>query len=463
MKMSALQQRWCVGAVTCILLAIVAAVLADLLLAQWNPTVNLTALGSTSPLSERSIETISDTSGTISVVCIFPSESPVALPVGRLVRAFAQASRQAAGADFDITYVDPRMEPSVAAQLVAQGATGIGLLVRQEGRNIFVPEHALVTTEGTYDPTDAENALASAMARLSRQDGVVIGWLTGHGEPELNSTDPRTGSSGLQRALENEGCRVREIQLDVTQEATHAIPEDVKVLLVVNPRYPVTAAERVALSDWLDRGGRLFCALPAASDVGLEALLERWGVRVGTLPRRPTKRILGDWGLTDQLSQTHSITRELAGKTQIALCAPRELIPEQVRGISLTPLVSMEVSSLQDGLAVSPDVVQVMMAAERGAHLDPELGFRPGRIIVIGDAAFTENRHILNHASANRDLAVNAIRWLTGLDGSGARSGAAVFNSGLDLQAWRINAVIVALGVPFALCLLFWLLGRRRA
>lgn len=463
MKMSALQRRWCFGAVTCILLAIVAAVLTDLLLAQWNPTLNATLLGSQTTLSERSLETLTETSGTISVVCIFPSESPVALPVGRLVRAFSQASRQAAGATFEITYVDPRMEPGTAAQLVAQGATGAGLLVRQEGRNVFVPEHALVTADGTYDPTDAENALASAMARLSRQDGVVIGWLTGHGEPELNSTDPRTGSSGLQRALENEGCRLREIRLDVTQEATHAIPEEVKVLLVVNPRYPVTAAERVALSDWLDRGGRLFCALPASSDVGLEALLERWGVRVGTLPRRPTKRILGDWGLTSNLSKTHSITRELAGKTQIALCAPRELITEQVRGISLTPLVSMEAVSLQDGLGVEPDLIQVMMAAERGAHLDPELGFRPGRIIVIGDAAFTENRHILNHASANRDLAVNAIRWLTGLDGSGARSGVTVFISGLDLRAWRINALIVALGVPFGLCLLFWFLGRRRA
>lgn len=463
MKLSPLQRRWFFGAFTCLFLATVAAVLTDLLLAQWNPTLNISAFGSKSPLSERSLDTLAETNGTISVVCIFPSESTVALPIGRLVRTFSQASRQVAGADFDITYVDPRMEPGAAAQLVAQGATGIGLLFRREGRTVFVPEHALVTATGAYAPADAENAIASAMARLSRQEGVVVGWLTGHGEPSLNSTDPHTGASGLQRALENEGCRLREIQLDVTQEATHAIPEDVKVLLVVNPRYPVTAAERVALSDWLDNGGRLFCALPASSDVGLEALLERWGLRVGTLPRRPTKRILGDWGLTDLLSEKHSITRELAGKTQIALCAPRELIAKPVQGISLTSLVSMRVASLREGLAVEPDVIQVMVAAERGAHLDPELGFRPGRIIVIGDAAFTENRHILNHASANRDLAVNAIRWLTGLDGSGARSAAAVIITGLDLSAWRKNFIVVGGIVPFIFCLVCWFLGRRRA
>lgn len=463
MKMSALQRRWCFGALTCLLLAVIAAVLTDLLLAQWNPTLNLSAFGTTSPLSERSLETLADTTGTISVECIFPSESTAALPVGRLVRAFAQASRELAGADFDITYVDPRMEPGAAAQLVAQGATGVGILFRQDGRSIFLPEHVLVTSEGIYDPTDAENAIASAMARLSRQDGVVVGWLTGHGEPELNATNPLTGISGLQRALENEGCRVREIQLDVTQGATEAIPEDVKVLLVVNPRYPVTAAERVALSDWLERGGRLFCALPATTDVGLEALLERWGIRVGTLPRRPVKRILGDWGLATHLSSQHPVTCELAGKTQIALCAPRELIFERVRGISLTPLVSMDVAPLQETASTASTLVQVMVAAERGAVVDPELGFQPGRIIVIGDAAFTENRHILNHASANRDLAVNAIRWLTGLDGSGARSGTAVFVTGLDLKSWQVNFIIVALGVPFVLCLLLWVLGRRRA
>lgn len=463
MKMSPSQRRWCFGACCCILLAAVAALLTDLLLAQWNPTLNLSAWGSESPLSARSLETLTDTSGTVTVDAVFPSESPVALPVGRLLRAFAQASRQTAGADIAIRYVDPRMEPGEAAQLMALGATGVGLLFRQEGRSIFVPEHLLVTPKGAYAPTDAENAVASAMARLSRQEGIVVGWLTGHGEPPLTATDPQHGASGLLRALENEGCRVREIRLDVTDAAARAIPEEVKVLLVINPRYPVTAAERVALSDWLDRGGRLFCALPAASDVGLETLLERWGVRVGTLPRRPVRRILGDWGLTDLLSENHPITRELAGKTQVALCAPRELITEKMQGISLTPLVSMAVAPLQEKLSSAPETIQVMVAAERGASVDPELGFTPGRIIIAGDAAFTENRHILNHASANRDLAVNAIRWLTGLGGSGARSGSAVLTVGLDLRAWRSVFAVIALGVPFCVCFLLWLIGRRRA
>lgn len=463
MKRSSALRRWSFGAACCLILAVIAAVLTDLLLAQWNPTVNLSAIGSGSPLSERSLATLTDTAGTVTVTSIFPSESPAALPVGRLLRAFAQASREAAGATLDIRYVDPRMNPGEAAQLMAQGATGIGLLFRQEGRSVFVPEHLLVTASGVYDPTDAENAVASAMARLSRQDGLVIGWLTGHGEPSPNATDPQHGASGLLRALESEGCRVREIQLDLTRETEQPLPEEVKVLLVINPRYPVTAAERVALSDWLDRGGRLFCTLPATSDVGLEALLERWGVRVGTLPRRPAKRIPGDWGLTGDLSERHPVTRELAGKTQIALCAPRELITDELQDISLTSLVSMDVTSLQDTLTAAPDTVQVMVAAERGAVVDPELGFIPGRIIVVGDAAFTENRHILNHASANRDLAVNAIRWLTGLGGSGARSGSGVLAIGLDLPAWRFIFGIIALGVPFILCSLLWLIGRRRA
>lgn len=463
MKMSALQRRWCAGALTCVLLAVAVAILTDLLLAQWNPTLNLSRFGSRNPLSERSLETLTDTTGTISVVSIFPSESPVALPVGRLLRAFAQSSRQAAGADIEITYVDPRMEPGAAAQLMAQGAAGIGLLIRQEGRTIFVPEHLLVSETGSYSPAEAENAVAAAMARLSRQDGQLIGWLTGHGEPALDSTDPHDGTSGLQRALESEGCRLREIRLNLSGDAAGALPEEMKVLFVVNPRYPVTAAERVALSDWLERGGRLFCVLPAATDAGLESLLERWGVRVGTLPRRPKHRIFGDWGLTEALSDAHPITRELAGKTQIALCAPRELIVEPVRNIAVTPLVSLDVESLHEAGTSGGDVIGVMVAAERGAAVDPGLGFRPGRIVVVGDAAFAENRHILNHASANRDLAVNAIRWLTGLGGSGARGGSSVISIGLDLHAWRVNLLIIAVGVPLALCFFLWLLGRRRS
>lgn len=460
MRLTGGQWRWFLGAGLCVALAAVAAVLADALLARLRPTVDLSAWGVGPTLSERGRATLTDTSGLIAVTCVLPAESPAALPVGRLLRAFAQASRDAAGATFAIDYVDPRMAVGAATRLMAQGAEGPGVLLRQAGRHAFVPESALLSPQGVYDPAEAESAVAAAIARLSRAEGLEVGWLTGHGEPAFDGTNPLSGFSGLRRALENEGCRLRPVTLDVAAE-DGGLPASVGALMIVAPCYPVTSAERAFLLDWLDRGGRLFCALPGAGDAGLGPLLERWGIRFGTWPRVPAHRIEGDAGLTDLLAADHPVTRELAGKARLVFGAPRALVPEAVRGVSVTPLVRLEAAPIPGG-AQTNQTVAVAVAAERGGRVGADLAFRPGRVVAVGEAAFAENRYVLNHATANRDLAVNAIRWLTGLSGSGARTGAGVLRVGGDAHAWRMDFLAVALGVPFALCLALWLLTRRR-
>ncbi len=462
MRLSRNQRRWFCGAVCCVFLAATAAVLADALLAQWRPIADLSAFGAEVRLSERAMATLTDTSGTVSITCILPVDAPAARPAGHLLRAFAQASRAVEGATLDVTYVDPRMEPATATQLMAQGAEGTGILFRRAGRSVFVPERALLDASGAYASAEAEGAVIAALARLSREDGVTIGWLTGHGELGLNDTDPQTGFSGLRRLLENEGFQLREFTLDVATP-DKAIPESLGALIVMGPRYPITASERALLSDWLDRGGRLFLALPPSGELGLGPLLERWGIRVGSTPRRPVRQTERGMGLTRELSADHAITRELeAGQAQLAFVAPYALIPtEQPRGITVTPLVQLEAEPLNDASRMH-EMATVMMAAERGVAAGSDLAFRPGRLLVLGETAFAGNRYVLNYASANRDVLSNAVRWLTGLSGSGAHSGAGVLRVGQDRRAWRLDFLIVTLGVPFAFCAVLWLLNRRR-
>lgn len=462
MRLSGTQRGWFLGAFCCVALAALAAILADALLAQWRPVADLSGLGAEAALSERAKAVLTDTAGTVSVTCVLPADSPAALPTGRLLRAFAQASRAVAGAALEIAYVDPRLEPAAAAQLMAQGAEGTGLLLRRAGRGVFVPERALLGEAGAYDPAEAESALVAALARLARADGVVVGWLMGHGEPSPGGTDPLDGFSGFRRTLENEGFRIRELTLDAAAPDA-AIPAELGALVVMGPRYPVTAPERELLADWLERGGRLFLALPPSGDAGLGSLLGRWGIRVGTSPRRPVRQTEGGAGITGALSAEHPVTRELAGRAQQTFVAPRALSTAEVpRGVAVTPLARMGVRPLPDGTARTNETVTVLLAAERGGAAGSDLAFRPGRLMVAGETAFAENRYVLNHATANRDLLSNALRWLTGLSGSGARGGAGVLRVGQDRRAWRTDFLIVALGVPFALCAFLWLLSRRR-
>lgn len=453
MKLSTSQRRWLFCATLSVFLAATAAVLIDLLLIQWRPSLNFTQFYQESALSERSISTLSDTAGIISIASILSEDSPAAAPTGRLLRRFESTSSEYSGAKLEISYIDPRTNPRLAGQMAAHGAPGTGLLLRQAGRHVFIPEEALLDANNRFSPADAEEAITSGLTRLSRTDGIQIGWLTGHGEPSFESTDPLNGYSGLRRALENEGCILRELTLPTDGNHT-TIPAEINVIVLTAPRYPLTKPEYTILSDWLDHGGRLFCILPAGATPGLDTLLESWGIRIGATPRTGISTTANGDSIATLLDKRHPITSELADKTSITFSMPKAVYPFTIRGITTTELVKLPVLPLTDtAKSTTPEEVTVLLAAERGSLVGTDLGFRPGRIVIAGDETFINNRYVLHHASANRDIAINTIRWLTGLSGSGARGASHVLTIGYDRPAWRKHFFVMGLLFPLAFCL----------
>lgn len=454
------QRRWLLSAVFSLALAVLAAVLADALLAQWRPVIDLSRFGGAPALSGRAQAVLADLPGSVAVACILPLESPAARPTERLLRHFAQTARLQAGADMELSFIEPRLNVAAAAQLMGQGARGTGLLLRCSGRHVFVPERALLDAAGAaYDPAEAEGALVSALARLSRPDGIAVGWLTGHGEPAFELTDPESGHSGFARALENEGFSLQSLLLDTASPST-AIPETLGALVVLAPRYPITAAERALIADWLERGGRLLFVAPASGDAGLGTVLERWGLNLGTQTLVPAEQAEGGVGMARWLSPDHPVTRDLSGHAALLFGAPRAVVTgNAARGVSPEELVRLRTAgSLPDA-----PLPAVMACAERGGIAGSDLAFRPGRVIVVGEPTFAENRYVQNHASANRDVLANAMRWLTGLPGSGARGDAGVLRLEADRRTWRLIFAMLAGVVPLAFCAVLWIFRRRRS
>jgi hypothetical protein len=85
---------------------------------------------------------------------------------------------------------------------------------------------------------------------------------------------------------------------------------------------------------------------------------------------------------------------------------------------------------------VGPAVVAA--SAERGGGTSEELGFKPTKIVVVGEASFISNGMLGLRLNANRDLLLNMLNWLTGIDSAGQPSlgDDAALACGLDRAGW---------------------------
>lgn len=94
------------------------------------------------------------------------------------------------------------------------------------------------------------------------------------------------------------------------------------------------------------------------------------------------------------------------------------------------------------------------VALERGGDVAKEIALRPMRLVALGDAAFVSNGALALRGNANRDIFLNALAWLSGLDAlTASRMPGNTVATGLDRAGWIRFGTVAVLG-PVALVLL---------
>lgn len=122
----------------------------------------------------------------------------------------------------------------------------------------------------------AEETLISAMLKVAQTRAPKVVFTTGHGERDLERTDPG-GLARLERELEGDGFKI--VRWDIEKQGS--LPADCTVLAIVGPEQPFTAGELVKIQEFMESGGRLIAAPGSTDSAGpesLAALLERYGV-----------------------------------------------------------------------------------------------------------------------------------------------------------------------------------------
>jgi len=296
----------------------------------------------------------------------------------------------------------------------------------------------------------AEEALVSALLKVSLGDTQTVLFSVGHGERELDDTG-LGGLSDLRKSLEGDGFKVDRWS---SGKEGGRIPADCAVLAVIGPEQPFTEAEADAVREFVESGGRLVGApatvvrRPAVEgDRTLPALLVPWGIRIATegivaepratlgqplygIPQCGEIRIGSD-GLSAMSPVTESLKRaDRYVETPYAMSLERTTPPP---GGSVLTLLSSESASWRDvpnpPTAAGHDWKPAPDEARGPFPMAMTAVFRPPRtaevrrvgakdaqpetrILAIGSAGAFANASL----EVNRDFLLNGFDWAVARD-----------------------------------------------
>jgi len=251
-------------------------------------------------------------------------------------------------------------------------------------------------------------------------------FLQGDGEHRPESDEKTLGYSTFTELLKENNIRDDTLNL----RGSGDVPADCNLLVIAGPTIPFVDEELEKIQRYLKQGGRLFVLfryLSLQRPLGLEKMLEQWGVAVGrnvVIDSQNTAKT-GNDVIVSKFSN-HPLTKPLLDN-YLDLIVPRSVGKLEGGG---TPSDAPRVEVLAwatngrvmnnstpgptPEFRASPDdfvgEVPLMVAVEKGMIRGVSADRGSTRIVVAGDSIFLSNGVIEN--VAHRDFATYAVNWL---------------------------------------------------
>ncbi|MFN8545749.1 MAG: Gldg family protein [Candidatus Binatia bacterium] len=354
-------------------------------------------------LSDHALRVLDGLTADVRVLAFLRSPDPRSLVIEDLLR-----QAQARTPHLTLQILDVNRSPALAREY---GIDSYGAVVVESGgrRRVF--------------SNPREDVLVAALLQVTRRERKVIGWVFGHGEGDLASTDRKRGFSTVRTLLEQEYYEIEPISL-----LGGDVPPDVTVLVIAGPHKDLLPEEIAALDHYLQRAGHVLALLAPRHAPALAGYLARY--RLDLPPDvviEPSRRLYGGEALTMQVTFTpgeHPILGPLSAPALFSLTRSIGVLPGDDAVTEVVPFLrtSDESWATPDPAALEgrslafvadrdrrgPLVVGVE-AAFRAEAL-PGAAPRQGRLIVYGNAEFADNFFI--EFLGNKDLFVNTVDWL---------------------------------------------------
>lgn len=188
------------------------------------------------------------------------------------------ARYKALSSHITVSTVDPVTSPKFTAQYTTDEVASNSIIVVSGDRNRVVGYDEIYVADYSnysYDnPSvdynfDGENALTSAIDRVTSADLPVVYTLQGHGETEISTT--------LKDKVTDDNITLKTLSL-LTMEA---LPEDMDCLIVYAPTSDLSQGEADRIKGYLENGGRMLLITSGGGEKMpvLASLMEGYGVR----------------------------------------------------------------------------------------------------------------------------------------------------------------------------------------
>lgn len=300
-----------------------------------------------------------------------------------------------------VEFVDPEHQPGVAKEFQI---TQIDTAVFSSGeQRIYVQR-----------PSEAE--LTNALLRVSRDQKNRLGFLTGHGEASTTNT----GSSGLSRvqdALSKQGYELS--SLDFSELRTSNQPT---VLIIPSPSQPISPEGQHTVEEFVQNGGRLLLMADPNQEPPLPALLEKWGIELGSGILADAQDRLGRGSPTALLVRTfttHDITEDFTSPILFPVSRSVAFDPKTGQEWDFVALAQtspdsweeMDRTNSQPTFDEDQDpkgpftVAGLLTSKARGPDGQPEKA-----VVIIGNSAFATNGYFTY--PGNTDFFLKTIAWL---------------------------------------------------
>ncbi|MBI4859815.1 MAG: Gldg family protein [Candidatus Riflebacteria bacterium] len=363
----------------------------------------------------------------------------------RKVKELLDDYKRYSNGKLNFTMADPFRDPATAKRFSLQQNDWGAVFFESKGRKVKVNrEKQFAPTNmwgGGASPFKGEEVFTGALLELSSGSQVVVYFVEGHNERQLDSGQP-SGYNAVKALMERERYTVKKLQL-----MRDNIPADCSVLVIAGPTRGFAQQEIAKLKAYLDtpRKGALIL-LDSTPQPGLKDLLVQYGLEWGSnivLEPNPEYAVMNSPVIFIATPTSHRISDELLrGKLDIVLseatyvnklAKPGDKFDFQsIIDTSPTAWAEFDVDALSKGRAKldpatdKPGPLAMGWAVEIKQKPDqpkPEPDKKDedkkddpskSRLVVIGDSDFASDNILMTFPGVgNRDLFMNSVAWLS--------------------------------------------------